>query len=75
MTYEDMEFVIRAGLGGNEWTMLIYYPDNVDGPRPVPAAAAAYGKPRGSLLLAHKRGTAERSRRCLSVGRTKRRLG
>ena len=28
MTYEDVEFVIRAGLGRNEWTLLIYYPDN-----------------------------------------------
>ena len=31
MTYEDVEFVIRAGLGRNEWTLLIYYPDNADG--------------------------------------------
>jgi len=23
--------VIRAGLGRNEWTLLIYYPDNTDG--------------------------------------------
>ena len=28
MTYEDIEFVIRAGLGRNEWILLIYYPDN-----------------------------------------------
>ena len=28
MTYEDIELVIRAGLGRNEWTLLIYYPDN-----------------------------------------------
>ena len=31
MTYEDVEFVIRAGLGRNEWTLLLYYPDNADG--------------------------------------------
>jgi hypothetical protein len=31
MIYEDVEFVIRAGLGRNEWTLLIYYPDNADG--------------------------------------------
>ena len=24
VTYEDVEFVIRAGLGRNEWTLLIY---------------------------------------------------
>ena len=31
MTYEDIKFFIRAGLGRNEWTLLVYYPDNVDG--------------------------------------------
>ena len=31
MIYEDVEFVIRAGLGRHEWTLLIFYPDNVDG--------------------------------------------
>jgi hypothetical protein len=31
VTYEDIEFVIRAGLGRNEWSLLIYYPDNVEG--------------------------------------------
>jgi hypothetical protein len=30
MIYEDIEFVIRAGLGRHEWTLLICYPDNVD---------------------------------------------
>jgi hypothetical protein len=30
MIYEEVEFVIRAGLGRHEWTLLIYYPDNVD---------------------------------------------
>jgi hypothetical protein len=30
MIYEDVEFVIRAGLGRHEWTLLICYPDNVD---------------------------------------------
>jgi hypothetical protein len=28
MTYEGIEFVIRVGLGRNEWSLLIYYPDN-----------------------------------------------
>ena len=31
VTYEDVEFVIRTGRGRNEWTLLIYYPDNADG--------------------------------------------
>ena len=31
MIYEDIEFLIRAGLGRNEWTLLIYYPDNLGG--------------------------------------------
>ena len=31
MIYEDVEFVIRAGLRQHEWTLLIFYPDNVDG--------------------------------------------
>ena len=30
MIYEGVEFVIRAGLGQHEWTLLICYPDNVD---------------------------------------------
>jgi hypothetical protein len=30
MIYKDVEFVIRAGLGRHEWTLLIYYPDNAD---------------------------------------------
>ena len=29
MIYEGVEFVIRAGLGRHEWTLLICYPDNV----------------------------------------------
>jgi len=27
MTYEGIEFVIRAGLGRNEWTVTIHFPD------------------------------------------------
>ena len=27
MTYEGIEFVIRAGLGRNEWTVTIRFPD------------------------------------------------
>ena len=27
MTYEGIEYVIRAGLGRNEWTATIHFPD------------------------------------------------
>ena len=27
MTYEGIEFVIRAGLGRNEWAVTIHFPD------------------------------------------------
>ena len=28
MTYEGIEYAIRAGLGRNEWVLLISFPDN-----------------------------------------------
>jgi hypothetical protein len=31
MTYEGIEYAIRAGLGRNEWVLLISFPDNVWG--------------------------------------------
>ena len=31
MVYRQIEFELRASLGRNEWVILIYYPDNVDG--------------------------------------------
>ena len=31
MTYEGIEYAIRAGLGRNEWVLLISFPDNVGG--------------------------------------------
>jgi hypothetical protein len=31
MTYEELEFVIRARLGRNEWVLLISFPDNIGG--------------------------------------------
>jgi hypothetical protein len=31
MTYEEVEFVISAGLGRNEWVLLISFPDNIGG--------------------------------------------
>lgn len=30
MTYEGIEFTVRAGLGRNEWTLLITYPDRAE---------------------------------------------
>jgi hypothetical protein len=36
MTHEGVEYVIRVGIGRNEWALLIYYPDKVDG-KPVVA--------------------------------------
>jgi hypothetical protein len=39
VTYEDVEFVIRAGLGRNEWTLLIYYPDNTAATPPFYSSA------------------------------------
>jgi hypothetical protein len=29
MTYEGIEYAIRAGLSRNEWVLLISFPDNV----------------------------------------------
>ena len=31
MTYEGIDYAIRAGLGRNEWVLLISFPDNVGG--------------------------------------------
>jgi hypothetical protein len=31
MTHEGIEYVIRVGIGRNEWALLIYYPDKADG--------------------------------------------
>ena len=31
MTYEGIDYAIRAGLGRNEWVLLISLPDNVGG--------------------------------------------
>ena len=31
MVYREIKFLIRASLGRNEWALLVYYPDKVDG--------------------------------------------
>ena len=36
MTHEGIEYVIRVGIGRNEWALLIYYPAKADG-KPVVA--------------------------------------
>jgi hypothetical protein len=44
MIYENVEFVIRAGLGRNEWTLLICFPANAE-----PSLSQASG-PRGDAI-------------------------
>ena len=45
MTYEGIEYAIRAGLGRNEWVLLIWFPDNVGGN----LAALALAQVRGEI--------------------------
>ena len=30
MNYEGIDYVVRARIGRDQWTLLIYFPDNVD---------------------------------------------
>jgi hypothetical protein len=30
MVYEGVEYVVRASLGRDQWTLLIYFPDRAD---------------------------------------------
>jgi hypothetical protein len=30
MNYEGVDYVVRARIGRDEWTLLIYFPDNAD---------------------------------------------
>jgi hypothetical protein len=54
MTYEGIEFVIRAGLGRNEWAVTIYFPDASE-----PLARSSVVKVTGThdraIATAHKR--------------------
>jgi hypothetical protein len=52
MTYEEIEFVIRAGLGRNEWVLLISFPDNVEG---NPSIVNFGGSRKDALAQAKKR--------------------
>ena len=36
MTYAGIEYAIRAGVGRNEWILLISFPDNAGGNASVP---------------------------------------
>ena len=42
MVYRQIEYQLRAGLGRNEWVILVYYPDKADG-------KATVAKFRGTL--------------------------
>ena len=54
MTYEGIEFVIRAGLGRYEWTVTIHFPDASES-NPLKAAApkrlSAKEKGRGAAAF------------------------
>jgi hypothetical protein len=54
MTYEGIEFVIRAGLGRNEWAVTIHFPDASE-----PLARSSVIKFTGTrdeaIATAHKR--------------------
>ena len=52
MTHEDIEFVIRAGLGREEWVLLISFPDNVGG---NPSVVKFSGTRNDALAEAKKR--------------------
>jgi hypothetical protein len=52
MTYEEIEFVIRAGLGRNEWVLLISFPDNIGG---NPSAVNFSGSRKDAVAEAKKR--------------------
>jgi hypothetical protein len=48
MTHEGISFDIRAGLGRNEWTLLIAYPDRAE-----PSLSQATGSRDDALAAAH----------------------
>jgi hypothetical protein len=52
MTHEDIEFVIRAGLGRDEWVLLISFPDNVGS---NPSVVKFSGSRNDALAEAKKR--------------------
>jgi hypothetical protein len=52
MTYDEIEFAIRAGLGRNEWALLISFPDNIGG---NPSVVNFTGSRKDALAEAKKR--------------------
>jgi len=52
MTYEGIEYGIRAGLGRNEWVLLISFPDNIGG---NPSVVKFSGTRNDALAEAKKR--------------------
>ena len=52
MTYEGIDYAIRAGLGRNEWVLLISLPDNVGG---NPSVVNFSGSRNDALAEARKR--------------------
>jgi hypothetical protein len=50
MTHERISFDIRVGLGRNEWTLLIAYPDRAE-----PFVTQANGSRDGAIAAADKR--------------------
>ena len=52
MTYEGIDYAIRAGLGRNEWVLLISLPDNVGG---NPSVVNFSGSRNDALAEAKKR--------------------
>jgi hypothetical protein len=54
MIYEGIEFVIRAGLGRNEWAVTIHFPDTNDA-WARSSVAKVTGTRDESIALAHER--------------------
>ena len=52
MTYDEIEFAIRAGLGRNEWVLLISFPDNIGG---NPSVVNFTGSRKDAIAEAKKR--------------------
>jgi hypothetical protein len=50
MTYDDISFEIRAGLGRNEWTLLTAYPDRAES-----SLSQATGSRDDAIAAAHSR--------------------
>ena len=54
MTYEGIELVIRAGLGRNEWTVTIHFPDASDA-LAQSSVVKVTGTRDEAIALAHER--------------------